>query len=62
MGRCACPGYGALLEMALVQYAMHRAARKGFHPMLTPDIVQRDVAEGCATRLDRPWPTLGVGR
>lgn len=40
-----CVGYGALLELALVQFAMHRATARGFHPVLTPDIVQRDVAE-----------------
>ncbi|KAI8881945.1 seryl-tRNA synthetase [Backusella circina FSU 941] len=40
-------GMGAFLELALVQYAMHKAASKGFLSMLTPDIVKTQLAYGC---------------
>ncbi|QRV97209.1 threonyl-tRNA synthetase [Ceratobasidium sp. AG-Ba] len=40
-------GGGALLENALVGYAMEVATRKGFEPIVTPDIVRRDVADRC---------------
>jgi len=39
-------GAAALLELALVQYAMNRAVARGFQPVLTPDLVYRRVAEG----------------
>jgi seryl-tRNA synthetase len=40
-------GMGAFLELALVQYAMHKAASKGFLSILTPDIVKTQLAYGC---------------
>ncbi|KAI9253211.1 hypothetical protein BY458DRAFT_542038 [Sporodiniella umbellata] len=40
-------GMGAFLELALVNYAMHKAASKGFFGVLTPDIVRTSIAYGC---------------
>ncbi|KAB5588235.1 Seryl-tRNA synthetase [Ceratobasidium theobromae] len=40
-------GGGALLEVALVGYAMEAAVRRGFEPVATPDIVRRDIADRC---------------
>lgn len=40
-------GMGAFLELALVNYAMHKAASKGFFGVLTPDIVRTSIAHGC---------------
>jgi seryl-tRNA synthetase len=37
----------ALLELALVQYAMHKVVRRGFVPMMTPDLVRESVFEKC---------------
>lgn len=39
--------YGAWLEFALIQYAMHKAAAKGFSPVLAPDMVRTSIAYGC---------------
>jgi seryl-tRNA synthetase len=39
--------YGALLEIALIQYAMHKAVEKGFSPIITPDIVRTSFAYSC---------------
>jgi len=39
--------YGALLEMALIQYAMHKAVEHGFTPVITPDIVRTSFAYSC---------------
>lgn len=38
---------GAWLEFALTQYAMHKAASKGFTPVLAPDLVRTSIAYGC---------------
>lgn len=38
---------GAWLEMALIQFAMHKATERGFSPVITPDIVRTSVAYGC---------------
>ncbi|KAF7303266.1 Serine--tRNA ligase, chloroplastic/mitochondrial [Mycena kentingensis (nom. inval.)] len=38
---------GALLEMALVNYALSVALRHGFTPVVTPDVVRSEVARGC---------------
>lgn len=38
---------GALLEMALVNWALARVAAKGYTPYLTPDIVKASVLEKC---------------
>lgn len=40
-------GMGAFLELALIQYAMHKAASKGFFGVLTPDIVRTQFAYSC---------------
>jgi len=37
----------ALLEIALVQWAMHEAVRRGFTPLMTPDLVRSSVVAGC---------------
>ncbi|HVK14312.1 MAG TPA: serine--tRNA ligase [Gemmataceae bacterium] len=37
---------GALLELALVQYAMQTLVKKGYTPILTPDLARVDVLEG----------------
>lgn len=37
----------ALLEIALVQWAMHEATARGFTPMMTPDLVRNQVVAGC---------------
>lgn len=36
----------ALLELALVQYALNIAMKHGFRPFLTPDLAKREVLEG----------------
>lgn len=38
---------GALLEMALANYAVSIAIKHGFTPVLTPDVVKEDVATRC---------------
>ena len=38
---------GALLEMALTQYALSRALARGYKPVTTPDVVKADVATRC---------------
>lgn len=38
---------GALLEMALTQYALSKAIQRGFTPATTPDVVKADVAMRC---------------
>jgi len=40
-------GQGALLELALVSWAMHEAAKRGFAPMLVPDLVRSSVVQAC---------------
>jgi seryl-tRNA synthetase len=37
---------GALLELALQQYAMERLVHEGFTPMVTPDLARGDVLKG----------------
>lgn len=41
---------GALLEMALTNYAMSVALAHGFTPTLTPDVVRSDISERCGFR------------
>ncbi|KAJ2723035.1 Serine--tRNA ligase, mitochondrial [Coemansia sp. Benny D115] len=43
-------GSGALLELALVQYAMGRAVAAGFEPHITPDIARSSVVDACGFR------------
>ena len=38
---------GALLEMALTNYALSIALRHGFSPVITPDVVRTDIARRC---------------
>jgi seryl-tRNA synthetase len=38
---------GALLEMALVNYALSIATKHGFSPVVTPDVVRADIASRC---------------
>ncbi|KAJ1980654.1 Serine--tRNA ligase, mitochondrial [Dimargaris verticillata] len=38
---------GALLELALVQYAVQMALAHGFSPVLAPDLVRQEVVHGC---------------
>lgn len=38
---------GALLEMALTQYAMSKALARGYKPVTTPDVVKSDIATRC---------------
>ncbi|ORY91107.1 seryl-tRNA synthetase [Syncephalastrum racemosum] len=40
-------GYGAFLETALIQYAMEKAAERGYLAVCTPDIVRTSIAHGC---------------
>jgi len=37
----------ALLELALVNYAMQKIVQRGFEPMITPDLVRTSVMEKC---------------
>ena len=37
----------ALLELALVNYAMQKVVSRGFVPMMTPDLVRESVLEKC---------------
>lgn len=37
----------ALLELALVNYAMQKVVARGFVPMMTPDLVKESVLEKC---------------
>ncbi|KAJ2399597.1 seryl-tRNA synthetase, partial [Coemansia sp. RSA 2559] len=43
-------GAGALLELALVQYAMTRAAAAGFELHITPDVARASVVDACGFR------------
>ena len=38
---------GALLEMALTNYALSIAIKHGFSPVITPDVVRTDIARRC---------------
>ncbi|KAJ1905602.1 Serine--tRNA ligase, mitochondrial [Tieghemiomyces parasiticus] len=43
-------GAGALLELALVQYAIQKAVARGYLPVLAPDIVRSEIVNGCGFR------------
>ncbi|MFO0852209.1 MAG: serine--tRNA ligase, partial [Gemmataceae bacterium] len=47
---------GALLEMALVQYAMSTLVREGFTPVITPDLARMEVLEGIGFQPRDPNP------
>ncbi|CAG8474437.1 7053_t:CDS:2 [Ambispora gerdemannii] len=38
---------GALLELALIQYAMQKAIYKGFTPIITPDAIRTEFSHAC---------------
>lgn len=38
---------GALLESALIQYALSKAVKRGFKPVMTPDVIKTDIAMRC---------------
>jgi len=46
----------ALLEMALVHYAMQKAVGRGYTPMITPDLARKDVLEGIGFQPRDPNP------
>jgi len=37
---------GALLDLALQQYAIHKLAKEGFRPVITPDLARNSILEG----------------
>lgn len=37
---------GAMLELALIQYAFEKIIKKGYTPMITPDLAKNEVLEG----------------
>ncbi len=37
---------GALLDLALQQYAIHRLVKEGFRPVITPDLARNSILEG----------------
>ncbi|KAF7731874.1 seryl-tRNA synthetase [Apophysomyces ossiformis] len=39
--------HGVWLEFALIQYALEKAASRGFSPIITPDVVRTSIAYGC---------------
>ncbi|KAJ7303905.1 hypothetical protein JRQ81_011416 [Phrynocephalus forsythii] len=45
-------GAGALLQQALVQFAFNKLQKKGFIPMVVPDLLKSVVFEGCGMALD----------
>ena len=46
----------ALLEIALVQYAMHKAVKHGYTPVITPDLARVDILEGIGFQPRDPDP------
>jgi seryl-tRNA synthetase len=36
----------ALLELAIINWAIHKAVKKGYTPITTPDVTKTDVLEG----------------
>ena len=48
---------GALLELALVQYAMTTLVKRGFIPVITPDMARVEVMEGTGYMPRNPDPT-----
>ena len=39
--------HAALLELALINWAMKKGVKKGYTPILTPDVSKTEVLEGC---------------
>ncbi|XP_064392539.1 uncharacterized protein LOC135340143 [Halichondria panicea] len=46
-GFCYLKGAAAMLEMALVQFALQTAVSKGYTPVIPPDIIRTEMVEGC---------------
>ena len=40
-------GAGAMLELALINWAMAKVVSKGFKPMVVPDLVRQNTMEKC---------------
>jgi seryl-tRNA synthetase len=40
-------GAGAMLELALINWAMQKVVAKGFKPMVVPDLVRQSTMEKC---------------
>uniref|UniRef100_A0A1X7STV1 serine--tRNA ligase n=1 Tax=Amphimedon queenslandica TaxID=400682 RepID=A0A1X7STV1_AMPQE len=40
-------GEAAVLELALIQYAMSKAIKNGYYPIATPDVIRTHVADRC---------------
>lgn len=53
---------GALLEMALVNYALSIAIRRGFTPVTTPDVVRSDIAYRCGFQPRDPGGDAAVSQ
>ena len=49
---------GALLELALVQFAMSKLVREGFTPVITPDVARVEVLEGIGFQPRDPNPDV----
>lgn len=49
---------GALLELALVQFAMSKLVREGFTPVVTPDVARVEVLEGIGFQPRDPNPDV----
>jgi len=52
----------ALLELALVNYAMQKVVSKGFIPMMTPDLVRESVLEKCGFQPRGTETQVGASR
>lgn len=48
---------GALLELALIQYAVSTLVKRGFTPVITPDLARVEVMEGTGYMPRNPDPT-----
>jgi seryl-tRNA synthetase len=44
---CSSNNQAVLLELALINWAVHKAIQKGYTPIITPDVTKTDVLEGC---------------
>lgn len=53
---------GALLELALVNYALSIATRRGFTPVTTPDVVRSDIAYRCGFQPRDPGGDAAVSQ
>lgn len=51
----------ALLELALVNYAMTKVVARGFTPIMTPDLVKESVLEKCGFQPRGTNTQVGVG-